>query len=319
MVSPANRRQNTPMIHTVTGNLLAERTLTFAAWTPGRTQRARAESFQVGGKGVNVSKMLARMGSKTTAWCFVGGAAGQECEEWLRSRAFPVRAFSTLSPTRTGLVVRAPGVAETTFLAPDRAADESALNRCAAELEPTITSADAIALCGSFPGFDSPAAVTLRSVLARAAEAGRLVVDSYGPPLAWAVRQPTRLIKINRDEFDGLFEENERGRPVLDRIATALARWPVRSWIISDGPREVCYGAVDTAPGRQIPPAVEEVSATGSGDVLLACVLHAQHKLKLGLAEALSFALPYAAANAAHPGVAEFDLNLLPSRRSVHP
>lgn len=47
-----------PAIFTLTGNLLAERTLTLPAWAPGRTQRAVAESFQVGGKGINVSRML---------------------------------------------------------------------------------------------------------------------------------------------------------------------------------------------------------------------------------------------------------------------
>ncbi len=53
--------------YTFTGNLLAERTLTFADWAPGRTQRAREESFQVGGKGINVAKMLRRLGSTPLA------------------------------------------------------------------------------------------------------------------------------------------------------------------------------------------------------------------------------------------------------------
>jgi hypothetical protein len=44
-----------PHIFTLTGNLLAERTLTFPAWSAGRTQRATAETFQVGGKGINMS------------------------------------------------------------------------------------------------------------------------------------------------------------------------------------------------------------------------------------------------------------------------
>ena len=44
-----------PHLLTFTGNLLAERTQEFAAWTPGKTQRAERESFQVGGKGINVA------------------------------------------------------------------------------------------------------------------------------------------------------------------------------------------------------------------------------------------------------------------------
>ncbi len=54
------------------------------------------------------------------------------------------------------------------------------------------------------------------------------------------------------------------------------------------------------------PPPGREVSATGSGDVLLACMLHARLHLGLSLRAAVAFALPYAAANAADPGIATF-------------
>src|SRR5688572_11183380 len=49
------RFRRAPMrFFTLTCNLLAETTYTFDAWTPGATQRARDETFQVGGKGINV-------------------------------------------------------------------------------------------------------------------------------------------------------------------------------------------------------------------------------------------------------------------------
>jgi sugar/nucleoside kinase (ribokinase family) len=62
---------------------------------------------------------------------------------------------------------------------------------------------------------------------------------------------------------------------------------------------------------------VREVSPTGSGDVLLAGLLHARFQLGRTWPEALAFALPLAAANAAHEGVAEFPLNLPPAAGSV--
>ena len=61
----------TPHIFTLTGNLLAERTVEFDGWSLGKTQRAVRESFQVGGKGINVSKMLSRLGTPNTALCFI--------------------------------------------------------------------------------------------------------------------------------------------------------------------------------------------------------------------------------------------------------
>jgi fructose-1-phosphate kinase PfkB-like protein len=51
---------------------------------------------------------------------------------------------------------------------------------------------------------------------------------------------------------------------------------------------------------------VREISATGSGDVLFAVVLHGLFVNGASLRKALERALPLAAANAAHPGVAEF-------------
>lgn len=307
------------MILTLTGNLLAERTFTFPDWAPGRTQRAGGESFQVGGKGVNVARMLHRIGSPTTAWCFTGGPSGDECAAWLSARGLPHRCFATAAPTRTGLVVRKEDGGETTFLGPDRVPDAAALRACAEALEAELRPENRLAFCGSFPGWGTAAAAPLRAALERWIEHGALAADSYGPPLSWLVERPVPLVKVNRQEFDPLFPEHERHVPVVERLGEALRRWPVQAWIVTDGPAPVCYAAVDTPPAAQTPPEVREVSPTGSGDVLFAMVLHARHALNLGLADAVNFALPYAAANAAHPGVADFDLNNLPRPRSVHP
>lgn len=305
------------MILTLTGNLLAERTLTFQNWSPGKTQRAQDESFQVGGKGINVSKMLLRIGSKTTAWCFTGGATGTECESWLREKQLPHRAFPTSAPTRSGLVVRDGQHKETTFLGPDRAPDAAAIRACVEALAPlSPASGNLLALCGSFPGWDSIGAEPLREELSRWADANALVADCYGPPLRWLAQRPLSLVKINRQEFDQLFPEAERNLSILPRLKDASLRWPVRQWIITDGPGAVCYSGVDTPPSQIEPPIVKEISPTGSGDVLFACVLHALYEQQVDLAAAVEFALPYAAANAAHPGVAEFEMNNLSHGRS---
>jgi 1-phosphofructokinase len=76
--------------------------------------------------------------------------------------------------------------------------------------------------------------------------------------------------------------------------------------VITDGPGPVWLREGDAARITLTPPAVREVSATGSGDVLLACVLERLFRRGLTLRDAVAFALPYAAANAAHPGIGEF-------------
>lgn len=290
-----------PHVFTLTGNLLAERTLVFDRWSPGKTQRATRESFQVGGKGINVSKMLTRLGVSTTALCFTGGAAGTECETWLRTQKFAFRSFPTAASTRAGTVVRdASGVhPETTFLGPDVAPDTAALDACAEFLAAHLTGPDQIlALCGSFPGWATSAFDRLRVLIERWAGNGLLVVDSYGPALAALIEHPLALLKINDDELKSL------GRSRLEDIPSHVLRL-----IVTDGPRMVRTRETGGVLEIFAPPAIDEVSATGSGDVLLACVLEALFVRKLPLREAVAFAIPYAAANAAQPGIADFPLS----------
>ena len=285
-------------VFTLTGNLLAERTLAFAAWSPGRTQRATEESFQVGGKGINVSKMLTRLGLPNTALCFTGGAPGAECEAWLQQRGFRFQTFATRTPTRAGTVVRdrSGRNAETTFLGPDDTADPDAVRACAEFLD-RQTPGQVLALCGSFPGWTTPVYQPLHAAIERWHPRGTLVVDSYGPALRDLVRRPLALLKINADELQSLGHADLQAIPIN-----------VQRVIVTDGPRAVRSRDLDGSLATLVPPIVQEISPTGSGDVLLACVLDALFMRRLPLREAIAFAIPYAAANAAHPDIAEFPL-----------
>jgi 1-phosphofructokinase len=279
--------------YTFTGNLLAERTLMFADWAPGRTQRASAESFQVGGKGINVTRMLHRLGEASTALCFAGGATGAECAARLQSEGLDFRAFPADAPTRSGTVVRGGGHAETTFLGPDAPPGAAAVRACADFLD--AQPGGLLAICGSVPGWEDASFEPFRAALERWLQRGQLVADTYGPPLAWLAARPVALVKINRTEFSGLFPGGE----VAARLAGLDAKDGPRSWVVTDGPNPVRVRDENGHAAELTPPSVREVSATGSGDVLLACVLQARFRKGLGLREAVEFALPYASAHAA--------------------
>ena len=289
---------NAPHFFTLTGNLLAERTLGYERWSAGKTQRARCESFQVGGKGINVSKMLSRLGVPNTALCFVGGAPGAECEAWLKQHQFQYHAFPTEAVTRSGTVVRdASGThAETTFLGPDAAPDAAAVLRCADFLNHQ-SPGHCLVLSGSFPGWASADFAPLRAAIESWAQKGVLVVDTYGPALQDLAQHRLALLKINADELASL------NRSRIDDLPAQLEQI-----IVTDGPRAVHVRDRDGRTAQFTPPAVREISPTGSGDVLLACVLAAHYVRKLPLLEAVTFAIPYAALNAAHPGIADFPL-----------
>jgi fructose-1-phosphate kinase PfkB-like protein len=298
-------------IYTLTGNLLWEQTLTFHAWAAGRTQRAQSAAFQVGGKGINVAKMLRRLGAPATALCFPGGATGADCETWMRAQGISCQAFPISQATRLGLVVRVPNQPETTFFGPDVPIDGAAAQACADYLD-QCADGDVLAICGSVPGWSSDDCKPLRSAVDRWLARGPVVADTYGPPLQWLIQRPVAWVKVNRTEFDALFAETEREDPLINRLRQTAGRWAARAWIVTDGPEPVWFVERDGAPASLTPPPIAEVSGTGSGDVLHACLLHAIFHHQTALEDGIHQALPYAAANAAHGTVADFPLDNLP-------
>ena len=298
-----------PHVFTLTGNLLAERTFHHASWEPGRTQRAKSESFQVGGKGINVSKMLNRLGAANTALCFTGGAAGAECASWLGARGFSFRAFETDQNSRTGLVVRGDNHPETTFLGPDVVPSADAVKAGADFLDAQADN-EILAICGSVPGWQEAHFDPLRAALQRWSKRGILVADTYGPPLMWLCEQSLALAKINAVEFKTL---DPSGASITASLSQQLSPWKPLRWVISDGPGAVLFRDGSASPVETVlPPRIQEISPTGSGDVLFAALIFSIFLKNHPLQKALSWALPLAAANAAHPGVAEFPNSIPP-------
>ena len=148
--------------------------------------------------------MLTRLGVPATALFFPGGATGAECDAWARAQGIACQTFPVPVATRVGLVVRAPDRPETTFFSPDIPLDAAAVRACADHLA-RCPAGDVLAICGSVPGWASAACDTLRAAVDRWLERGPVVVDTYGPPLAWLIERPVAWVKINRTEFDALF------------------------------------------------------------------------------------------------------------------
>ena len=61
------------MIYTVTLNPALDYVMQLPSLLPGDTNRAEGEELQVGGKGINVSLVLAQLGLESTALGFLAG------------------------------------------------------------------------------------------------------------------------------------------------------------------------------------------------------------------------------------------------------
>lgn len=289
---------------TITGNLLAEWTFDLAAFERGKTHRASAMGFQVGGKGINVSRILKRLGSESSAISFAGGELADFCSTWLERHAIEHRFFPLEEGVRPGVVIREQtgDQTETTFLGEDLAVPANswkAACQFAAQTRP-----DWLAICGSIPGWNGSWANAIR--LAMDARI-RVAVDTYGPPLAALVKQPIDLVKINRVELDHLFPDS-KSAPIGELIRRARESSPVKNWIITDGAGPITAALASGEVLTVTPAQIREVSPTGSGDTFLAALLHKWPHAESNHREALAFAGACATANAASAGIGDFPL-----------
>lgn len=297
-----------PKVITFTANLLAETTYDFNRWTEGKTQRAKRESFQVGGKGINVSKMLNRLGAENLALCFPGGAFGPVCERWLAEKGIETLAFHEGCETRSGAVVRSGGQDETTFLGLDSVVSEDAIREAVAELK-AIEEPFVFAVCGSIQDWENECWDVLRDWVASRGEDAILVVDNYGPSLPWFAGQKPDLVKFNRDELELLFPESKRSLPTKELLALAREQFGCDRWIVTNGSKEIWVAEAGKETRSFSPRAVECVSATGCGDVFFATVIDCLYNRDgYTVRQAAELAAEYGARNAAEAEIAEFEL-----------
>lgn len=295
-----------PKLFTITGNLLAETTAYYDAVKSGKTHRALNESFQVGGKGINASRMTALLGSETVAVCFAGGATGERCRQWLSTQTFAAKCFELNGETRTGWVVRVPDKPETTYLGKDIPVSAKSWSDALDWIEIEAKAGDGVALCGSVPGWNDELSARWGRFIKKNAERLTLGVDSYGPPLKASVELPLEVVKINRKEFSLLV-----GEPVgLNTMGRHLRRlkqqFVVKSWVVTNGAGAVMGIDADGGIFKVMPQKIREVSPVGSGDVLWGGLLHGLMRGK-ALTDALMMAMPWASANAAAEGICTFD------------
>lgn len=297
-----------PKIITFTANLLAETTYEFEDWSEGKTQRAAKESFQVGGKGINVSKMLNRLGANNMALCFPGGDFGPACERWLEEQAIETLAVHEGCVTRSGSVVRSGGHDETTFLGLDSEVSEDAIRETVAELE-AIEEPIVFAVCGSVQKWADSRWDVLRNWIINRGDDVILVVDNYGPSLNWFAEQKPELVKFNRDELELLFAESEHSLDTPVLLEKARARFSCERWVVTNGAEDIWVLEGEGPAVSFSPREVECISPVGCGDIVFATVIDCMYNKKgYSLLDAAKLASEYASRSAAMPGIAEFEL-----------
>jgi len=290
------------MILTVTLNPSVDHAIFLDELKVGDTNRVRRTEIDAGGKGINLSRVVAALGGRTVATGFLGGPAGACVSGVLDAEDVPHDFVQIEGETRTNVSVEdKAGNPPTTFN--DRGPGitvkewEALLDKCDA----LAAEATFVALGGSLPpGVPTEAFQILTERLR--ARGLPVLVDADGEPMLAAMEAHPTMIKPNSKEAGRLLgtevETDEQAIEACCRLRDRLA--PGGIALLSRGGK----GAIMAAEkgvfiGRS--PQVEVKSTIGCGDSLLGGFLWALTSGK-DPAEALQWGMTAGASTAATSG-----------------
>ena len=284
------------MIYTVTLNPSIDYSVFPAEFRAGEINRSEREVHSFGGKGINVSAMLANLGAESTALGFIGGFSGREIERLARRAGVKCDFCEISEPSRINVKIISDTESAVNGKGPFVRLEEE---RALIEKLASLSEEDTVVVSGSAP--ESESGSLLQNVL-DAAEKARLVVDMDGAALEYALTKKPYLIKPNYEELCALFGKAEMSDNEVAAAAAGLRRDGVGNVLVSLGGRGALLASSDGNIYRVAAPQVDVVSTVGAGDSFLAGFLAGEER---GAQFALALAAAAGSATAACERIAD--------------
>lgn len=285
------------MIVTFTPNPAVDKTLLVPALRVGGVNRAREAHLDPGGKGINASRVVRRLGRDTVALTVLGGHIGRMLQEALASEDVACDAVWVGDETRLNVIVQdeASG-ASTRVWDRGAAVPGSARDDVQALIDRWLPRAKVFACAGTVPpGLPGDAYVAILEAAARAG--AKTLLDADGDAFRIGLAGRPTVIKPNVREAESVLGRKlATEREVIDGAVELLRRGP-EAVVVSMGAAGSILVTADVVV-RAVPPQVTRLSAVGSGDSLVAGLLVAlaedlpmEEGLRLGTAAGAATAM----------------------------
>ncbi len=221
------------MIYTLTLNPCLDYSFSIKDAHSAEVIRTRNETFSAGGKGINVSVVLNRLGAETVALGLVGGFTGAEIKRKLKEEGV-VCAFTRISDL-SRLNVKAIGETETQYNGAGPKVSEREFDRLLKSLD-RLNGGDYLVLAGSVP--PSLKGDTYAVIMSRLAGKNvNFVVDATGETLKASLRFRPFLIKPNDLELGLYFGAEIESVDDVYFYAEKLIAMGARNVLVSLGSR----------------------------------------------------------------------------------
>lgn len=257
------------MIYTVTMNPAIDYVIDIADFEKGKINSYKPGVYMPGGKGINVSMVLASLGSVTTAVGICSGFTGKEIVGSLEKSGVKTKFIqSEKGSSRINIKLCSNDGMETDFNGTGPEADAESIGKMTALLK-EAGKGDYIVLAGSTPPGTSD---MIYADICRAVSEGgaRVVVDSSGSTLINTLKWSPFLIKPNQDELGGIFDTEIDSLEKAAYFGNRLRSMGAKNVLVSMGS---AGAALITENGESLfmeAAKGEKVSTVGAGDSMVA-------------------------------------------------
>lgn len=263
------------MIYTVTLNPALDKTVEIPGMALDTVNRITEIRTDPGGKGINVSKVIAKLGGESCAAGILGGGSGKMLEKLLEGEPFATRFRFVEGQTRTNLkIIDREGHTNTDINEPGLTVTAAELDALLRELLAELRPGDIVVLAGSLP--KGAPQDTYRTWTAACKKAGaRVFLDADGALLAEGLKAAPYLIKPNDDELSRLAGRKLETLEELTAEGRKLLERGIERVVISLGGRGALYlrkGSTIYAEGLKVPVG----STVGAGDSVVAALAYAE-------------------------------------------
>lgn len=220
------------MIYTVTLNPSIDYIVRLDELKTGITNRTTSEEYYIGGKGINVSCVLAELGIKSTALGFVAGFTGEAIEKGLKNPKITAD-FITLKSGISRINIKIKAGEETEINCQGPHIDEEELLNLFDKID-NIQSGDTLIIAGNIPN-TLPDDVYERIIERLDGKDVRIVVDATKKLLVNSLKYKPFLIKPNRQELSEIFDKTVKTESDVVKYAQELQKMGAKNVLVSLG------------------------------------------------------------------------------------
>ena len=200
------------LIITLTLNPALDLATTTAQVAPTHKLRCGPVRRFAGGGGINVARVLHRLGADVCAWALAGGAAGAQVQQLLADEGVPTQLQRIAGDTRENFsVVETTTGQEFRFVLPGPTLQAGEWQACLDALATHAPPPRWLIASGSLPpgapdDFYAQLVRAASAVSAVSSQGVRVAVDTSGPPLAAALKTGVALVKPSLRELRDLLQ-----------------------------------------------------------------------------------------------------------------